>query len=204
MKRIILFLLFIFSLSIVESRAENANSVLDKAAALVKKAKGVKAVFSISGAGGKMQGELLSSGTRFYVRAGGMQTWYNGKDMYTYNPSSKETTVVHPSTSELAETNPLMYLNVYKSYFTPTLSKKSGNGKYVVELKPISRKTPVKKVTVVINSKTFQPNEFVITSTDGQVTTTTISSVNYGADLSSSAFEYPRKKFPNTKLIDLR
>lgn len=188
----------------VESRAQTAQGVLSKAAGEVKGAKGIEVNYTISGQGKSLSGQLKAAGSKFYVKAGGMESWYNGKNLYTYNPNSKETTVVSPTPSELAEINPLLYLNSYASLFEAAFSQNKQTGKYIVDLKAKSRKAPVKKVTIFLNAKSYQPEKFVITSLDGSVATVTIVKSNYGAALSSSVFEYPKGRLPNAQIVDLR
>lgn len=187
-----------------ESQAQTAQGALSKAAAQVKGAKGIEVTYTISGQGHNISGVLKAAGSKFYVKAGGMESWYNGKSLFSYNPNSKETTVVSPTPSELAEINPLLYLNSYASLFEPVFSQNKQVGKYIIDLKPKSRKAPVKKVTVFLNSRSYQPEKFVITSLDGSVATVTIGKSNYKVSIPSSVFEYPKGRFPNVQIVDLR
>ncbi|MDE5791120.1 MAG: outer-membrane lipoprotein carrier protein LolA [Muribaculaceae bacterium] len=198
---VIILLSLIFSF---QARGETAQEVLNKAANKVKAAKGVEVNYSATTNGHSISGVLKHAGAKFYVKAGGMETWYNGKALYTHNPSTKETTVVTPSAGELAEVNPLVYLKSYSTYFTPSFSKNKQTGKYVIDLKSKSRKAPAKKITVVINSKTLNPEKFTITSLDGSVTNVSLSKVNYSNSFASSVFDYPKSRFPNVNIVDLR
>lgn len=204
-KKIYIAIFALLSLMIpFQANAETAQDVLAKAAQKVKGAKGIEVSYSASSAGRSVSGLLKSAGSKFYVKTGGMETWYNGKVLYTYNPSTKETTVITPSAAELSEINPLLFLNSYNSYFTPSFSKNGRNGKYVVDLKSKSRKAPAKKVTVIINSKTLYPESFSITALDGSVTNLSVTKINYAASLNASTFEYPKSRFPNVSIVDLR
>ncbi|MDE5807958.1 MAG: hypothetical protein K2H76_07550, partial [Muribaculaceae bacterium] len=190
-----------------EVRGETAAQVLAKAAGKAKSAKGIEASYSMRSAGRSITGSLKSAGSKFYVKAGSMESWYNGKELYSYNPSTKETTVVNPTPSEIAEINPLLYLSSYNQYFEPVYSKNKQSGKFIIDLKIKSKKTPVKpvkKITVFLNSKTYQPEKFLITSLDGNVVTLTISKISYAANFGSSVFEYPNSRFPKATIVDLR
>lgn len=192
---------FIASLPV---HGQTAESVLQKASVKVKSVKTVDASFSATSSGRSMSGTLKSSGSKFYVKTGGMETWYNGKTLYTYNPSSKETTIVTPTMSELSEVNPLLFLNSYSSYFNPTFSKNKQNGKYIIDLNSKSRKSPAKKITVFLNAGTLYPEKFIITSNDGNQTNLTITKIRYGGSSNSSEFEYPKSKYPKATIVDLR
>ncbi|MDE7414581.1 MAG: hypothetical protein K2N05_12450 [Muribaculaceae bacterium] len=185
------------------SKAVTATDVLNKAASKIKSAKGLEVAFNISGGGNNLSGELMAAGGKFHIKAGGNETWYNGSDMYTYSGTSKETTVVKPSQSELSEVNPLVFINSYGAYFSPVFSNNKQNGKYIVDLKPKSRKAPVKKVTIFMNSQTFTPEKFIVTSHDGRVSTITVKKFSI-ASIPSSTFDYPKQRFSKIPLVDLR
>ncbi|MDE6408797.1 MAG: hypothetical protein K2K81_00925 [Muribaculaceae bacterium] len=187
-----------------QAKGETAGDILAKSASKVKGSKGVEVNYNISGGGRSISGVLKSSGSKFYVKAGGMESWYNGKSLYTYNPSTKETTVVNPTPAELAEVNPLIYMSSYSKFFSPAFSKNKPAGKYVIDLNSKSRKAPAKKITVFINSKTLHPEKFIITATDGSVTNVSITKGNYACSFASSVFEYPKARFSNVNLVDLR
>lgn len=204
--KILIALLLIFSgcLNSMQSHAQTAQSVLAKAAGKVKAAKGIEVNYTVSGQGNTFGGVLKASGSKFYVKAGGMESWYNGKSLYSYNPGSKETTVVSPTPGELAEINPLLYLDSYSALFEPVFSQNKPAGKYVIDLKAKSRKAPVKKVTIFLNSSSYHPEKFVITALDGGVVTLTVGKSNYAASLAASVFEYPKSRFANVQIVDLR
>lgn len=200
----LLFIAFISLFISLEVNAQTADAILAKASAKVKSAKGLDISYSAASNGRAVSGVLKSSGSKFYVKTGGMETWYNGKALYTYNPSTKETTVVTPTVAELSEINPLLFLNSYSTYFTPSFSGNKQNGKYIIDLNSKSRKAPAKKITVFLNSKTLYPEKFIITSLDGSRTNMSITKTNYAASIAASAFEYPKSKYPNVSVVDLR
>lgn len=203
--KINIFFLFLSLLTFsFQAKGETASEILTKASNTIKGAKGVNVTYKLTSGGNSLSGSLKSSGSKFYVKAGGMESWYNGKSLYTYNPSTKEATVVSPTASDLAEVNPLLYMGWYNKYFDAVFSQNKQSGKYIIDLKSKSRKAPAKKITVFLNSKTSYPEKFIITSPSGDVTTVKIDELNVGKSLSSSLFEYPAKRMYNIKLIDLR
>ena len=186
------------------AKGQTAGEILAKASSAVQKSKGVNVSYSFASGGKSLSGNLKTAGTKFYVKAAGMESWYNGKALYTYNPSTKETTVVTPTAAELAEVNPLLYMGSYNKYFDAVFSQNKQAGKYIIDLKSKSRKAPAKKITVFLSSKTYYPEKFIITSTSGDVTTLNIKEMSVGANNSASIFEYPTSKMSNVKLVDLR
>jgi len=184
--------------------APTASSVLSKASSKINGAKGIYCSYTISAGKNRISGILKSVDSKFYIVAGGNTSWYNGKDLYTHTSASGETTIVKPTKSELAETNPLSYLKGYSSIYNATFSKNTPKGKYVVDLLPKSRKAPVRKITVTLNAKTYVPEKMVITDLNKSVTTVTISKISYNTSIPSSTFEYPRSKYPKAMIVDLR
>lgn len=205
MKNLIYIFLALLGISFSSSAfTETSDEILAKAAAKAEKAKGIAASFTATGGGKSMAGELKASGSKFYVKTGGMKAWYNGKLLYNYNPSTKETTMTEPTGSELSEINPLLYLKSYKNYFTSSFSPKKQKGKQVIDLKAKSRKAPAKKITVTLNGSTLMPESFVITASDGSIVTLTVKSLSYNSPQNASTFDYPKKSLSDVKIIDLR
>ena len=202
--KITAFLIFLclgFSFS---AKGETAGEILTKASSVFQRAKGVNVSYTVTSGGKSLSGLLKSSGSKFYVKAGSLESWYNGKDLYSYNPSVKETTVVKPSASELAEVNPILYMGSYSKFFDAGYSQNKQAGKYIIDLKSKSRKAPAKKITVFLNSKNLYPEKFIITTTSGEVTVLNIKEISVGSVNAASIFEYPTKKMSNVKLVDLR
>ncbi len=193
--------LLIFAL---QAKPLTVNEVLAKTAAKVNSARTISCSFSISGAPGNSRGSILSSGNKFYITSALGELWYNGKDLWTYNSSAKETTLNIPTQSELMEINPMLYLNSYGNLFISTLSKRKVSGMYVILMRPKTRKLWISELEVEINAKTFDPAAFVIKGRDGKISRLTILSLRYGLRINPSTFVYPSSKFKNVEIVDLR
>ena len=184
--------------------ATSPAEVLKKAATAANSSKGIKGSFSLTMSGKSLTGKISVSKEKFTISTPVSSTWYNGTSMWTYNPSSKETTLVKPTAAELQEANPLTYLKTYATDFTPSFSNKKISGKYVVNLVPKSKRSGIKNIEVVIDSKTFKPNTFTITSRDGSKVILKMQTLQYGVSIPVSTFEYPKNKYPKIEIIDLR
>ncbi|MDE6071747.1 MAG: hypothetical protein K2G53_04255 [Muribaculaceae bacterium] len=182
----------------------SAADVMTKAANQIKSAKGILCKFTLAADGGKVSGTLKSTGTKFALLTNAYSTWYNGKDMWTYNASSKETTLVKPTIAELREVNPLEYIKGYSTDYTPTFSKKKLNGKYVINLTPKKKSNEVKSMELILNAGSFKPEKLSLNLKSGVNTTVTINSINYNSPNKVSDFEYPKSQYPKVKVIDLR
>lgn len=201
LRYLILFLLLHFGLA---AMAISVGEVISRSAAKANGAKSISCVYSLKGAGGNTRGTLLTSGNKFQISSGAGDIWYDGRNMWTYNPSSKETTLTEPTQTEVMEVNPLNYLKSYKSLFNLANSKRGVKGKYVILLTPKNKKFWVRQVEVVIDPKSFDPSAFIITAKDGRESRLDVISLKYGKVLSNSSFVYPSGKYKNVEIIDLR
>ena len=199
---IILTLALALSASFADA-ALTPQQVAQKTAAVVSNAKTISATFTFSGNGRKSQGSIKSSGNKFSVILPDVSTWYDGKEMYTYNPRTVETTVITPTAAELMESNPLLYVKGGGSNYTYKFSTVKRTGKYVVDLTPVKKNSEIKKMTITVNSNTFNPERIVVT-TSGGVLTVDITSFKTGVDIPASEFIYPKSKYPKAEIIDLR
>lgn len=179
------------------------QQVAQKAAGVISNAKGLSASFTVKGNGRTASGTIKCAGNKFSVKMPDASVWYNGKNLYTYNPRVNETTVTTPSAQELIDSNPLLYVKGGGSNYKYSFSSVKRNGKYVVDLTPISNKTGIKKLTFTINSSNYHIERIMATTSSGSVTVD-ISSLQVGTVPAASEFEYPKSKYPKAEIIDLR
>lgn len=206
MKKIFLSLvnLLLFSLPIIAQNQMTASQVLDKIVNLIKGSKGCEAQFKIFNSGYSGSGNILTSGNKFKVTLPDVQVWYNGKELYTLNKRTSETTVVIPTAEELAESNPLSYVAGAKQNYDVKFSTVKKPHKYVLELTPKRSSGTIKRVTLTVNSTDFAPEKIVVEPNSGNPISADILGFKRGVASSSSEFEYPKSQFPKIELIDLR
>lgn len=179
------------------------QQILERVIKIISDAKGVEAKFTIYNSGYSGSGIIRSQGSKFNVSLPDVEVWYNGKDLYTYNKRTSETTIVIPTPEELAETNPLTYVtSASKSYNVAVSTVKKPN-KDVLELTP-KNKSEIKRITLTISQKDSKPEKIVVEPSHGNPISAEISSFKTGIELSSSQFEYPKSKYPKVEIVDLR
>lgn len=200
-RALVLAMVIVTSLSAYAWRPED---ILGRAAAKLGNAKDVTCSFTVKSGGGTVSGVLKTVGNKFAIETGSNSTWYNGNAMYTYNASSKETTVVSPTHDELIEVNPMMYLKYYNNDYKASMSHKTVAGKNIIVLTPKRKRSTVKQVVVTINAKTNTPEKFEITSSDGSITYINIGTLKLNTAIAASEFEYPKIKYKGVKIVDLR
>ena len=101
----LLVLAFCLSTGVFAQKDKQAREVLDKTAAAMKNAGGIRAVF-----GGTSNGTLLLKGEQFYLNSGGVQSWFDGKTQWSYLESSGEVNISSPTPEELQGINPYSLL----------------------------------------------------------------------------------------------
>lgn len=179
------------------------QEALDKAKTKLTEASSVSADFSMKIDGRTVKGNIVSKGSKFTLISGVNSNWYNGKNLYTYVPAKSETSVFTPTASELAEVNPLLYLNS-ASQFKAMGSKTRKAGIETVVLLPIKKGTGVKSVTIGLDAKTFLPKTINVEPTSGSIINITISNIKLNLRVADSTFEYPKAKYPKSQIIDFR
>lgn len=182
--------------------AQTADAVMQKAAAAASRS--ISGTFSANVGGRTLKGSVNSAGGKFSIVTPATSTWYDGQNMWTYNPATKETTLVRPSASEIAESNPFGYLQSWKSQYKCSFSSKKVTGKYMVVLTPKTKYASVKSVEIAIDAKSYKPSSFRITGNDGSASVINIITLNYGGNIPQSAFVYPKNKYRGVQIVDLR
>lgn len=188
------------AVSVFAQKDKQAREVLDKTAAALKQAEGVRATF-----GGTAQGTLLLKGDRFYLSSGGIQSWFDGKTQWSYLEDSEEVNVSNPTPEELQTINPYALLSIYKNgYNYKYAGMKSRNGKqgYEVILTP-EKKQDITAITLFV-SKTYQPIYIKVEQSNKSVNEIMVNSYQTHQPLDNATFTFDKKKFPNAEVIDLR
>ncbi|MDE6084388.1 MAG: outer-membrane lipoprotein carrier protein LolA [Muribaculaceae bacterium] len=182
----------------------SARQIIDKTAATIGRASGMNVSFTLSSGGRAVKGALKAHGSKFALTTTSVSSWYNGRSMWTYNAGSKETTVITPTVSELAETNPLLLVSSGTKEFTAAFSKIKTKGFYNIVLSPKTKKSGMKSIHVTVNASTFLPSKIVAVPLSGGTITVDINSIKTGISLPASTFEYPRDACRNATIVDLR
>lgn len=186
-------------------RAEvSASRILDKAVAKLSKASSVNCKFRISADNQNLNGSFKSTGRKFHLDTPVSTTWYDGKNMWTSNPKTKEITLVNPNSQEINEVNPFAYLSSYKHRFITGMSKRRDNDRYLVLLNPRDRKDQIKAIEVAVNKKTFLPERFIIRDRNDKVTTVYVNALSLSTKNADSQFVCPVNSMSDYEFVDLR
>ena len=184
--------------------ADSAEVVMKRAASRINNAGGISASFCIDSGSQRISGTLKALGNKFALQTSASSTWYDGKQMWTYNSNNRETTLMLPTAAEVAEANPLSIVNTYGSSFTASFAKTQVKGCKTIVLTPKSKKLGYKSVHVTIPDSSSLPSKIVIVPTSGQRITVSVTKAETGRSFAASTFVYPAAKYPKVEIVDLR
>lgn len=197
-------LVIVMFIPFVAEAQQTASQLITQCKDKLGKSGGLTVGFTMTSGGNTVKGSVKTSGEKFAVTTPASATWYDGSRMWTYNPRSRETTLVTPSRAELNETNPLLIISSNLSGYTATFAKSQTAGKKTVILTPRTKGTGMKSLHVTINSKNLLPEKLVAVPASGQTITVNITSLKTGETHASSSFVYPASKYPGVTVVDLR
>lgn len=202
--RNLLFLLTLMLSTASLSGAETADQILKKASAAINNANGLSASFNIDYGTQRLTGSLKTSGKMFVLQTSSSSTWFDGKNMWTFNAKNNETTLINPTAQEVAEANPLLLVNSYSAQFTASFAKNQTKGCKTILLTPKSKSIGYKSVLVTIPDGSNYPSKLVVVPTSGQTVKISISNVRTSQKFSNSTFVYQKSKYPKAEIVDLR
>ena len=198
--RIAAIVLFTFQSSLFTANAQSAKSVLDKAAASVTVASGVKANFRMTTTTGNTSGTIAIKGEKFYATTPQAKVWFDGKTQWTYLKNNDEVNVSNPTEAQLQAINPYNFINLYKNGYTYTMNTAGTN--YVIHLTSNSADRKIKELFITVNKKSYEPMQVKMLQ-GKKWTTFDITSIKK-EKIADSQFRFNSKDFPKAEIIDLR
>lgn len=198
--RIAAIALFTFQSSLFTANAQSAKSVLDKAAASVTVASGVKANFRMTTTTGNTSGTIAIKGKKFYATTPQAKIWFDGKTQWTYLKNNDEVNVSNPTEAQLQAINPYNFINLYKNGYTYTMNTAGTN--YVIHLTSNSADRKIKELFITVNKKNYEPMQVKMLQ-GKKWTTFDITSIKK-EKIADSQFRFNSKDFPKAEIIDLR
>ena len=198
--RIAAIALFTFQSSLFTANAQSAKSVLDKAAASVTVASGVKANFRMTTTTGNTSGTIAIKGKKFYATTPQAKIWFDGKTQWTYLKNNDEVNVSNPTEAQLQAINPYNFINLYKNGYTYTMNTAGKN--YVIHITSNSADRKIKELFITVNKKSYEPMQVKMLQ-GKKWTTFDITSIKK-EKIADSQFRFNSKDFPKAEIIDLR
>lgn len=178
-----------------------AVQVLDRLATQMRKAGGVTLRF-----GGTQDGVLELQGNRFHLKAGDVETWFDGQTQWSYVAANEEVSVSSPTPEETQAMNPYALLDNYKQVFDcKYVGSKTRNGVQGTEViltpKQDSEVADITLTTAADGSKLLYI-AFRMKSGDRQEIV--IREFRKGQQWDDAHFRFDPKQYPDAEIIDLR
>lgn len=189
--------------------AQNAATLLDKAATQYTQSNGIKALFSLqtTGGGDRVEGTIQMRDDKFRLELPGTITWFDGQTQWSYVEHNEEVNITTPTAEELPFTNPALLLRTYKKGFAAVYKGEStaANGKmaYDLELTP-KKKSDLIKVTLQIEKQSGQPVRIVLHTKNGINSTLQITQLQTNQNQPDRFFVFNEADYPDAEVIDLR
>lgn len=197
----------------VTSRAQNAVSILDKAADTYENSNGISASFTLNTRSDvqkvseSFEGTIHMKGDKFTLVTPDMTTWFDGTTQWSYVERNEEVNVSTPTGEELQFTNPALLLRMYKKGFTPKYigesTASSGKSAYDIELTP-KKKGDILKVELQIEKSSNFPAKIKVEAKNGISSTIHISNLKTGVNQPDDFFVFKESDYPDAEVIDLR
>ena len=196
----VVFLCF-WTISGVRVLAQNATSILDKAASAYEDSNGLTAYFTmqtrsdVQKVSESFDGTIDIKGDKFVLKTPDMITWFDGTTQWSFVERNEEVNVSTPTGEELQATNPTLLLRSYEKGFTAKYkgesTSPSGKAAHDIEL------VPKKKFSGL-------PASIAVFSKNGISSTIRISKMKTGVNQPDSYFVFNEKDYPDAEIIDLR
>lgn len=202
MKKTLLFSLFVLFAAMVSAQsASQAMKVLDKTAAVVGRAGGAQANFSLSSKKlGSQSGTIAIKGNMFQARTKKAIVWYNGKTQWSYLKMTNEVNISTPTEAKRMSMNPYTFISMYKNGYTLSMEKKGGN--YIVHMVAQNKKRSVQEAYITISKRSYTPS--LVKMRQGNDWSSISVSGFKAVDQPNSKFTFNAKDFPKADVIDLR
>jgi outer membrane lipoprotein-sorting protein len=216
MKRITLifsiFLFAFFSLNAQQSD-EKALKILDKVSQNMKNYKTIYAEFgfelknSQENVDDKRGGKVWVKGDKYKVDMGNVQTYFDGKNVWTYIKESNEVNITTPDEDDDEAINPAKIFDIYKEGYKVRFIQdrfEDTRPLYVIDLYPTDKSKSFSRIRLKIDKSKNEIYEFDKFDKDGNIYIIKLFRLYKNKPLSYSMFIFDKKKHPGVEVIDLR
>ena len=204
-------ILFLYFFSVSLGMAQNAETILDKAAEVYERSNGISVQFSIhiqsekQGFSESFEGTIQMRGDKFVLITPDTRLWYDGTTLWTL--IIDEVNLTTPSGDDLQLINPMYLFRTYKKGFNYSYTGEStaDSGKSVYDVQLASKgRSDIDKIEMQIEKTTSLPVRMTVYIKNGIRSLIRISKMQTGINQPDSLFVFDPKDFPDVMEIDLR
>ncbi|MBR3528738.1 MAG: outer membrane lipoprotein carrier protein LolA [Bacteroidales bacterium] len=151
----------------------------------------------------RMQASVTYSKGKYHVSFKDNEIYCDGTATWHWNKESNEVVVNKITASEDDLMNPALILTNYKKNFKSKYIRQEQNGNAIVDLTPKKSKSYY-KIRLTINAKSGIIQSMELYNYDSSRGEYTVSKFNSSAKGGDDQFTFPKEKYPNVEIIDMR
>ena len=211
MKRILMFVAVLFSLTANAQKDPKAKAILDKVSANFKSLKTVQGNYSLSvtnragkNAGNK-SGKIFLKGQKYLITETSLQIMSDGKKIWRYDADANEVTVSNAADVGDGITPQKLFTNFYDKDFIYKLNGNVKQGTKTVaeiEMTPIDKRKNFFKVYLYVDEAQKMIVSSKIFENSGNVYTYSMSGLKTNAPLEDNMFVFNKAKYPGVEEIE--
>ena len=206
----ILLTLFLSTLCLPMNAEINGRKVLDNAASFIRKSGDIRVSFSATSFQGtteqeNVSGTLLIQGRRFQLDTAEMITWFDGKTQWSYLTENNEVNVTTPTETEIQSVNPYVFLDLYKKGYSITMKESTLRNVATYEVHLIAQRSDIaaQELFIDVRQSDFCPLCMRVRQ-DNIWNRISIRQFEGRQKFSDTDFTFPKERYPDAELIDLR
>lgn len=192
---------------------EKAKEILDQVSTKTKAYPSIIADFSFSmenlqeGISEVYDGSIILKGNKYKVNLMDVDTYYDGKTLYTHMLDAYEVNITEPDPDDEETLNPATIFNIYQDgYKLNYVSEGSVNGKacHEIDLYPTDRNKPYSRIKLIIYQDNLQLYSFRQVGKDGNNYTVTVKDMATNKQVDDNTFVFDHSANPDVEVIDMR
>ncbi|PZX13847.1 outer membrane lipoprotein-sorting protein [Breznakibacter xylanolyticus] len=205
--------LALMSTMLTAQNTQKAKEILDQVSAKTKTYTTISADFSFSLENQQEkinevhQGSIKVKGNKYAVKLMGVETFFDGKNQWTYMKDAGEVQVIVPDAADESVLNPAKIFTMYEKGFKFSyIGEKTEGGKvlYEIDLFPENRDKPFSRIKLLIQKDNLQLYSFKQIGKDGNHYTVKVSKMQTNQSFADTDFTFNKLANPNVDVIDLR
>ncbi len=192
------------------AQAQTARQVLDATAARMTQQGPVQADFKVTQFSGttpqsEVSGTMIVDGSKYIMTTPELQTWYNGTLQWSMQTGSDEVNLLQPTPEENAVANPAAIVGIYRQGYNATMTDGTlrGRATHVVHLQATKSDAEFSEIYIDTERSTYTPL-CIRAKHNGDWTRLSIYDFRKASKTKAADFEFPKKKYPDVEIIDLR
>lgn len=148
-------------------------------------------------------GRYFQQGKNVRIETEGYMTYSDGETLWTHDLEGNEVMVTNASTQEYLTIANL--LSIYKDEeFVYRLSDSGAGNAAVIEFKPLDKTSEHSKITLIVDSSTFEPQVLEVLEKDGSRIVLAIEEIRSGQVRAASWYHFNTSEHPGVHVEDLR